>query len=224
MAAILRWATEWGVDDQLIGREREQARLQAWAAEALAGRGPLVLLAGEAGVGKTSLARRRPWPAPASRCSRASGPRAAPAFGPVVEVLRVHLRPRGAGRWSRGRWPPTWPCCCPSWARRPPRATRATLFEAIHLALAAIATRGPAALFLEDLQWADDATLELLAALARSLDTQPPAGPGGLPQRRAAETTQSGACAASCAAPAGCGSSPSSPWGPRPPPPCWSGP
>ena len=46
------------MDDQpIIGREREQAQLQAWAADALAGRGSLVLLAGEAGVGKTTLAR-----------------------------------------------------------------------------------------------------------------------------------------------------------------------
>jgi len=46
------------VDDQLIGRERERALLQACVTEALAGSGSLVLLAGEAGVGKTSLARR----------------------------------------------------------------------------------------------------------------------------------------------------------------------
>jgi MoxR-like ATPase len=46
------------MDDQLIGRERERARLEAAVREALAGRGSLVLLAGEAGVGKTTLARR----------------------------------------------------------------------------------------------------------------------------------------------------------------------
>jgi predicted ATPase len=40
------------VDEELIGREREQAQLQAWLTETLAGRGSLVLLAGEAGVGK----------------------------------------------------------------------------------------------------------------------------------------------------------------------------
>jgi predicted ATPase len=46
------------VDDRLIGRERERALLQAYVTEALAGSGSLVLLAGEAGVGKTTLARQ----------------------------------------------------------------------------------------------------------------------------------------------------------------------
>jgi hypothetical protein len=41
----------------LIGREAERARLQAAASEAGDGRGSLLLLAGEAGIGKTVLAR-----------------------------------------------------------------------------------------------------------------------------------------------------------------------
>lgn len=49
----------------------------------------------------------------------------------------------------------------------------ATLFEAIRRALATIAARQPTAIFLDDLQWADDATLEMLPALARTLPEQP---------------------------------------------------
>ena len=109
MAAILRWAAEWGVDDQLIGREREQARLQAWAAEALAGRGSLVLLAGEAGVGKTSLARRALAGAGLQVLEGVGAQGGTSAFGPVVEVLRAHLRSQGAGRWSRAAGRPPGP-------------------------------------------------------------------------------------------------------------------
>ena len=44
-------------EELLIGREAERAALDALAAGARAGDGAIVLLAGEAGVGKTRLAR-----------------------------------------------------------------------------------------------------------------------------------------------------------------------
>jgi DNA-binding NarL/FixJ family response regulator len=161
------------VDDQLIGREREQAQLQAWAAAALAGRGSLVLLAGEAGVGKTTLARRA-LAGPGLEVLEGVGVQGGTsAFGPVVEVLRTQLRRPGAGSLVEGPLAAHLALLLPELGPPAADGDRATLFEAIHQALAAIAARRPAALFLDDLQWADDATLELLAALARSLDEQP---------------------------------------------------
>ena len=50
---------------------------------------------------------------------------------------------------------------------------RATLFEAIRCGLAAVAAERPAVVLLDDLQWSDDATLELLAALAAPLRELP---------------------------------------------------
>jgi predicted ATPase len=90
-----------------------------------------------------------------------------------VEVLRSRLRSEGAGRLIEGPLAAHLALLLPELGPAAPGGDRATLFEAVRRALAAIAARHPAALFLDDLQWADDATLELLGALARSVDSQP---------------------------------------------------
>jgi DNA-binding CsgD family transcriptional regulator len=161
------------VNDQLVGRERELAQLQTWSAQARAGHGSLVLLAGEAGVGKTTLARR--WLAGSGlRVLEGVGVQGGTtAFGPLVEVLRAHLRSPEAEPLADRPLTAHLARLLPELGPPAPEGDRATLFEAIRAALAAIAAREPAALFLDDLQWADDATLELLGALARSLDGEP---------------------------------------------------
>src|SRR6266511_3692653 len=161
------------MDDQLIGREHERAQLEACLAEARAGRGSLVLLAGEAGVGKTSLARRVLAGSGFTVLEGFGIQAGTSAYGPVVAVLRSHLRSDGGGRLIEGPLAAHLALLLPELGPPGPEGDRATLFEAIRLSLAAIADRHPAAVFLDDLHWADDATLELLPALAHSADEQP---------------------------------------------------
>jgi DNA-binding CsgD family transcriptional regulator len=161
------------VNDQLIGREREQAQLRACLEEALAGRGSLVLLAGEAGVGKTTLARRVLAGSGLAVLEGFAVQQAPVAFGPIVEVLRSRLRSERGARLIEGPLAAHLALLLPELGPAAPEGDRATLFEAVRRALAAIAARHPAALFLDDLQWADDATLELLPALAHSPAEQP---------------------------------------------------
>src|SRR5262249_13057220 len=47
------------------------------------------------------------------------------------------------------------------------------LAEALRAAFAGIASREPTVVFLDDLQWGDDATLELLPSLAASVEDRP---------------------------------------------------
>ena len=64
-------------------------------------------------------------------------------------------------------------------------ADRATLVEAIRCGLATLVAERPAALLLDDLQWSDEATIELLAALALTAARAAAAGRRRLPLRRA---------------------------------------
>jgi predicted ATPase len=193
------------VDEELIGREGEQAQLHAWVTEALAGRGSLVLLGGEAGVGKTTLVQHSLAASGLQVLEGFAVEGGTPPFGPVVEALRSYLRTGGVSLLE-GPLASHLAMLLPELGTLDAAADRATLFEAIRQAVATIAGRRPTAVFLDDLQWADDATPELLGALARSVDcfrcyclrhSAPMSCRVGI---------RSGGCVASSAELAGCGS------------------
>ncbi|GII58117.1 LuxR family transcriptional regulator [Planotetraspora thailandica] len=138
----------------------------------------VVLLEGEAGIGKTRLVRTALARLPAGRtvllgyCHQIREPF---PYGPVFEALR-DIAGRLPGRLNpvtgvlRGHLPELADALPPA---LPPlddtRAERHRLFRAIRALLAAV---GPAVLVIEDLHWADDGTRDLL----RFLTDQPPEG------------------------------------------------
>ena len=155
----------------LVGREQERAALEAALARLRNGRGGIVLLAGEAGVGKTRLAEAV-LAAGGPLVLRGDAPELAPApYGPVAAALRGLLRADPHGLDDCGPLAPYLSALLPELGAPPPDGDRATVFEAIHGTLRAIVRHGPAVVFLDDLHWADATTLELLPALAaRSAD------------------------------------------------------
>src|SRR5919202_1632124 len=78
--------------NRLFGRERERAALQEAMERASSGCGGLLLIAGEAGVGKTALVDEVAgrWGALALRAASTQGSTA--PYGPLVAALRSHLR------------------------------------------------------------------------------------------------------------------------------------
>ena len=103
----------------LLERERELAELAQAAREAAAGEGGLVLVFGEAGIGKSSLVRGAPRAAagrgqPAGRPLRRPGHPADPWAVPRPGRQRRHRADPGAGGGRRAG-PRCWPRCGPSW-------------------------------------------------------------------------------------------------------------
>ena len=156
----------------LIERESERAWLEAVLTGALEGRGSLVLLSGEAGVGKTRFAEEVVASADAHFLRGTSSPDTA-AYGPVTAALRGFLRAAPGGLSGCGPLRPHLALLLPELGEAIEESDRATLFEAIRCGLAAVVAERPAVVLLDDLQWSDDATLELLAALAAPLRELP---------------------------------------------------
>ena len=164
-----------------VGRVEELELLEAARVRAADGEPAVVLVGGEAGVGKTRLVTEC-----ASRCA-ANGMRVltgrcvpvgdgALPYAPIVEVLRDLLGEVGVEA-VRELVGPAWPelaCLLPALGepdRRdlPGQAAQARLFELLLGLLGRLSEQAPLVLVVEDLHWADRSTRNLLAFLVRNL-------------------------------------------------------
>jgi DNA-binding SARP family transcriptional activator len=164
----------------LVGRRAELVELERVLGRSQSGRGGVVLVAGEPGVGKTRLATElvmragvRGMPAAWGRCYEGEG---APAFWPWTQVLRMligdrdadalrslvgpsaaelaHVVPELREAFPDGDWGVT--------EGQDPEKVRFRLYETVCRLVAALAEHGPLLVVLDDLHWADPASLQLL--------------------------------------------------------------
>ena len=159
--------------DELVGREREQAALTDAIAAAAAGAGGMILVSGEAGVGKTRVIRAMLTASGLRVLAGSASPGGTSPYAPVVAALRTHLRAVPDGLREAGPLAAHLALLLPELGSPPPQSDHLTLVEALRCALVAIGRAQPTAIFLDDLHWADTASLELLPALAGGLAGEP---------------------------------------------------
>jgi tetratricopeptide (TPR) repeat protein len=165
--------------DSLIGREHPTAVLKAEVGRVADGRGGLVFVTGEAGIGKTSLlaeaageASRRGLRVLSASCWEGAG---APGYWPWVQVVRDLARTATTTEWtaaseSAGASLPVLlgEAAPPSAAARPDADNAAfQLHDAFTALLADAARSRPTLIVLDDLHRADPASLRLLDFLTR---------------------------------------------------------
>lgn len=154
--------------NDIIGRDAELAALSSIFDEARAGRGGVVLVSGEAGVGISRLAgdaiARSGFQVLVGRARED----AAPSYAPLAAALRGCLR-GGTQPEDCGPLAEHLALILPELGAAPGKTDPGTLVEAIAGALSTQSRRFPTTLFLDDLQWADNATLELIPYLDERL-------------------------------------------------------
>ena len=150
----------------LVGRAREESAFQQFAQAATAGEGAIVLVAGDAGVGKTAFVDAGLSRANLLEARAAAAPANTPSLGPISALLRTLRRDEPDAFASVADNVPALGGLLSASDECEAVTNRAALFDAVGDAFLAIARVHPLALVLDDLQWADHATLELLPALA----------------------------------------------------------
>jgi len=139
--------------DELIGREREQSTLTDAITAATSGIGGVILVAGEAGVGKTRVIRAVLAASGLRVLAGSAGPGGTSPYAPVVAALRTYLRAVPDGLGEVGPLAAHLALLLPELGSPPPQSDLPTLVEALRCALVAIARAQPAAIFLDDLHW-----------------------------------------------------------------------
>jgi DNA-binding CsgD family transcriptional regulator len=163
-----------------VGRVEELRLLQAARVRAANSEPTVVLLGGEAGVGKTRLLAEL-----AAQCS-AHGTRMLTGgcvpvggdqlpYAPIVEALRPLPNELGVGavqEMAGPSWPelaPLLPAVGEPRGSRSGEAAQARLFEVLLRLLGRLGEQTPHVLVVEDLHWADRSTCNLVAFLVRNL-------------------------------------------------------
>ena len=176
---------DWG---RFIGRREELDQLKEALESTLSGRGSLVMLVGEPGIGKTRLAEEfsvyaslRGAQVLTGRCYE--GEVALP-YRPFVDAFRQYMRERpdrelrhelGEGAPEVAKLVSEVRQRFPEIPEAPPleaEAERLRLFESISAFVRNAAAANPLVLFLDDIHWADKPSLLLMRYLARSVAGQ----------------------------------------------------
>jgi DNA-binding CsgD family transcriptional regulator/tetratricopeptide (TPR) repeat protein len=152
----------------LVGRERELAMLRQHLDAAIGGHGSLVLIGGEAGIGKTALAewlcREAAEQGALVLVGRCYDLTETPPYGPWVELF---------GRYRPEQGMPLLPDAFTQRDTVGAVMSQAALFQQVLDFFAALAAARALVLLLDDLHWSDPASLDLLRVLARSLAPLP---------------------------------------------------
>jgi DNA-binding SARP family transcriptional activator len=160
----------------LVGRDVELGQLARALDDVLFSRSRLAIIEGEPGIGKTRLLEALADLATArgadARWGRSHEGTGAPAFWPWIEVLRPLtarsdvVAPAPDGHLER--------LLAPSGAvSLPEQGDRFAMFDEVAAMLERSSSKAPLLVILDDIQWADVASLELLEFLAGRLDDVP---------------------------------------------------
>ena len=158
----------------VLGRDDVLARADAMLADCREGRGGLLWLHGDAGIGKTRVLGEVAARAEGCLVLRGTGweDPGTPSFWVWSQVLRGVAAVRPPDQWGeRGR--PAMPLLDGTTEVQPDLPGRFPLFDAVGGVLEDLTRERPVVLLLDDVHWVDEGSLRLLQLLTVELSTRP---------------------------------------------------
>ena len=181
--AISSWEPTSSSASRVVGRDEVLCRLNIWLEKMLSGERQTVFITGEAGIGKTvlvdtfarAIASDRSIRVARGQCLEQYGP--GEAYLPILEAIGRLCREHGRQVVDVLRaYAPMWLLQMPSLMSAADRevlshevfgATRERMLREMGDALEVLTSELPLVIILEDLQWSDYSTLDLISYLAR---------------------------------------------------------
>ena len=159
----------------LVGRDAELSRLAQLADSARDGAGSLLLLRGEAGVGKTALARAAFAQCGFDGIEAAVGDSGGAAYAPIIAAVRTGMRRGISVLHERPALRPHLATLVPELDAQGDAVApdQQTLVEALLAAVVDLAAAGTLGILVDDIHWADAASVDLLEPLAVLVAKQP---------------------------------------------------
>jgi len=162
-----------------VGRSAELAILERALEDIQIGMGRIIIVSGEAGIGKTRLLREFLWRAKrhgvgsyVGTCSESEG---IPPFWPWTEILEKRSIELGTDEWMREaeKWPIARRILAGEGLSDPSDSSASARHRSLGRFtryLVSISTESPFVVGFEDAHWADDASVELLLTLSKAIE------------------------------------------------------
>ncbi len=158
---------------KLIGRKKEIGTLSKFFDELNNGKGNIIFISGEAGVGKSFLVKEFFNQKEITVFTSTAYPENTSSYSLITSLLRQNIRRNNLNEIDFGQLTKFLSPILPEIENHNEVVSQETLCESVIQAIESLVTEKPLAIIFEDIHWADNSTLDLIPKLSERIKNLP---------------------------------------------------